>query len=81
MDLMIYQIQVQGNVDPNWSDWFSGMEISVDTGSGAHCVTTFTGQIGDQASLRGILNHLWDLNLTLIAVRRIEAEDKDLMEA
>ncbi len=68
---MIYQIQVQGNIDASWSDWFSGMKISTDTG-----VTTLTGQVGDQAVLRGMLNHLWDLNLILIAVLRIEADEK-----
>ncbi len=73
---MIYQIQVQGNVDPSWSDWFNGMEISVDTSREGPCVTTLTGQVGDQAALRGMLNHLWDLNLILIAVRRIEVDEK-----
>ncbi len=71
---MTYQIKVQGHVGSSWSDWFNEMEITTDTGSGANCITTLTGHITDQASLRGILNHLWDLNLTILSVTRIEAE-------
>jgi len=32
---------------------------------------------GRPAALRGILCRLWDLNLTLISVRRIEADGKE----
>jgi len=31
-----------------------------------------TGAVIDQAKLRGIINKLWDLNLTLISVNRVE---------
>jgi len=69
---MKYQIKVQGNIDSSWSDWFNGLEVSSGTGSDAGCVTTFTGLVEDQAALRGILNRLWDLNLTLLSVIQIE---------
>ncbi len=69
---MQYQITVQGNVDPSWSDWFDGMEVLSVTGRNAGYVTTLTGPVGDQAMLRGILNHLWDLNLTLVSVIQVE---------
>jgi hypothetical protein len=71
---MKYQIKVEGNVDPSWSDWFNGMEISLETGRDASCVTVFTGLAEDQATLRGMLNHLWDLNLTILSVMQIESE-------
>ena len=71
---MIYQIKVQGNVDPSWSDWFNGMEISLEMGRNASPITIFTGPVGDQAGLRGILNHLWDLNLTILSVIDIETQ-------
>lgn len=69
---MQYQIRVQGNVDPSWSDWFDGMEVLLVTGPDDPCVTTLTGDVRDQATLRGILNHLWDLNLTVLSVVQIE---------
>jgi len=71
---MKYQIKVQGGVDPSWSDCFNGMEVSTETGHDGGCVTMFTGPVEDQATLRGILNHLWDLNLSILAVIQIGPE-------
>ncbi|MBL7065918.1 MAG: hypothetical protein ISS49_17210 [Anaerolineae bacterium] len=62
---MTYQIQVQGRLDEDWSDWFSGMTVTFESG-----VTTLTGPVADQAALRGILTRIWDLNLTLLSVTR-----------
>ena len=39
-------------------------------------ITTLTGPVADQAALRGILTKVWDLNLTLISVTRIERDSK-----
>lgn len=68
---MQYQILVQGQVDPSWSEWFNGMEVSSET---IRNITTITGPVTDQAALRGILNHLWDLNLTILSVIKLESE-------
>ena len=62
-----YQITVQGKVNRQWLQNFESLEMSFD-GS----VTTFTGPVSDQAALRGLLNSLWDLNLTLCSIERIE---------
>ena len=67
-----YQIKVQGKLDEHWTDWFSGMAIVVE-GENPH-VTTLNGPV-DQAALRGILNRIWDLNLTLISVGPIQADE------
>lgn len=69
---MIYQIEVQGNIDSSWSDWFNGMQISVKPGDARADVTTLSGYVSDQASLRGLLNHLWDLNLSIFSVIRLD---------
>ncbi len=66
---MTYQIQVQGRLDEDWSDWFSGMTVTFE-GS----VTTLTGTMTDQAALRGILTRVWDLNLTVISVNQVEMD-------
>ena len=67
----VYQIKVEGTLDERWSDWFSGLAVAAeDAGEGAP-VTTLTGLM-DQAALRGILNKVWDLNLTLVSVVPIE---------
>ena len=70
---MKYQIKVHGIVDPSWSDWFNGMDVSLETETDVDCVTSLTGCVGDQATLRGILNKLWDLNLTILSVILVEA--------
>jgi hypothetical protein len=67
---MIYQIIVEGSLDPGWSDWFGEMELAQTTGQDGNPVTILTGSLADQAALRGILTRLWDLNLTLISVVR-----------
>lgn len=66
-----YRIRVQGCVDPRWSDWFSGLTLAEAQDAGGLPVTILTGVVPDQAALRGILNKLWDLNLTLLAAERL----------
>jgi hypothetical protein len=70
----VYQIKVQGRLDACWSDWFNGMTITFDSESGGPAVTTLTGAVVDQAKLRGMLAKIWDLNLTLMSVTRIESD-------
>jgi hypothetical protein len=68
----VYEIQVQGELDQGWQRWFDGVTVAL-TGSGeGPPVTTLAGPIADQAALRGMLCKLWDLNLTLLSVRRVE---------
>ncbi|MBN1583441.1 MAG: hypothetical protein JXA89_22215 [Anaerolineae bacterium] len=62
-----YQIQVEGQVDASWSDWFSGMSCAYGDG-----ITTLIGPVVDQAALRGVLFKIWDLNLNLISVNRVD---------
>jgi hypothetical protein len=75
----VYQIRMQGKLDERWSDWFGGLAVAVENEIGNPPVTTLVGSI-DQAALRGILCKLWDLNLTLISVRRVEADDGERKE-
>ena len=67
----LYEIIVEGELDAGWTRCFSGMMFTVES-RGKSPTTTLSGTVADQAALRGMLCKLWDLNLTLIAVRRIE---------
>lgn len=67
----IYQIVVEGQLDPSWSTWFEALEIC-HVESEVSPVTVIAGPFGDQAALRGVLTKLWDLRLTLISVIRID---------
>jgi hypothetical protein len=65
-----YQIRVQGKLDPRWSGWFNGLAVRLE--SEDPLITSLTGVIMDQASLRGVLTRIWNLNLSLISVNRLE---------
>jgi len=67
----VYCIKVEGHISPEWSGWLNGLSISLE--SEQPPVTVLSGAIVDQARLRGILNKLWDLNLSLISLDRIES--------
>jgi hypothetical protein len=60
-----YEVWVVGGLDSQWSNWFEDLTVAVpDDDPG---VTVLRGVL-DQSALRGVLNRLWDLNLTLVAV-------------
>ena len=63
-----YVIRVKGHLAPRWAEWFAGLTMT-HTPSGE---TILSGPIEDQAALHGVLAKVRDLNLTLIAVNRIE---------
>jgi hypothetical protein len=65
----LYQITIQGNLGSNWFGWFDRMAITSPENSN---VTILSGEIADQPKLRGILTKLWDLNLTIISVIKLQ---------
>ena len=67
-----YRIEIEGRLDPRWSSWFNGLTITVKGRDHDLFVTILDGAVPDQASLRGILNKIWDLNLSLISVNRLD---------
>lgn len=70
-ECVVYQIKVEGKLDDRWSDWFHGLTVIESENLP---ITILTGPI-DQAALRGVLNRVWDLNLSLISVVPIEANE------
>ena len=73
----VYQVKVEGTLDERWSDWFSGLAVVAGSEGEGAPVTTLTGLM-DQAALRGILTKVWDLNLTLLSVVPVEANESPL---
>ena len=67
-----YDIHIQERLDAKWADWFNGMSIAFERMDDGPPITTLTGAVTDQAELRGMLSKIWDLNLTLISVIRLE---------
>jgi hypothetical protein len=61
-----YYIHIAGRLDASWSAWFDGWQISHLPEN----VTIISGPVRDQAELHGLLNRIFGLNLTLLAVYR-----------
>jgi hypothetical protein len=68
--MTVYEICVKGHLDQHWSAWFDGMAIT----NNAHGNTIISGQV-DQAALHTLLIKVYNLNLTLISVLRIETDE------
>lgn len=64
-----YEIRVKGQLDESWSDWLEGLEVTLlENGE-----MILSGHIRDQAALLGSLNKLYGLNLTLLALTKINS--------
>ncbi|MGC9347344.1 MAG: hypothetical protein ACP5JG_04320 [Anaerolineae bacterium] len=73
-----YEIKVEGVLDPEWSSWFDSLSLVRE--SGDPTLTTLSG-VFDQSALRGVLNRIWDLNLTLISVvAQWEIQESELLQ-
>jgi hypothetical protein len=65
-----YELRVQGVLEPGWSAWFDGLQVSSEPGG----VTVLAGPVADQAALHGLLTKVRDLGLPLLSVRRIDPD-------
>jgi hypothetical protein len=63
----IYEIRVKGRVDSRWFQCCEGLGVTYQAGD-----TILSGPIRDQSALHGVLERVRDLNLVLIALRRVE---------
>ena len=64
-----YLIQIQGDLDPEWSDRLGGLSIETKRFDDDRLpVTILSGRLIDQAALQGVLSTLYDLRLPLLSV-------------
>ena len=70
----MYKIQVQGELKESWSERLQGMQINVERSSDAKPESILIGQIDDQAALSGVLNTLYDFNMTIISVQMLQSK-------
>lgn len=64
-----YEICLQETLEPRWTEWFAELTLRRTAGGG----TTLYGPLPDKAALHSLLNRLYDLNLTILSVRRLTA--------
>ena len=62
-----YEIRLQGSLDPRWSAWLGGLDITPGTDG----ITVLHAAAVDQSALHGLLARLRDIGLPLISVARI----------
>jgi hypothetical protein len=68
----VYQIQVLGRLPSSWSGGVAGMAIDVTTAVGEGPISVLRGEVADQAALCGLINQLYDGQLTILSVVRLE---------
>lgn len=69
--MMQIEIRVKGQINKQWSEWFSGLTISYSDSD----ETVLSGIVADQAALYGIISRLRDLSMQLSSVSSEEIEE------
>lgn len=70
---IIYQIQIEGHLDHQWTSWFGEMTITLaENGK-----TLLTGLVVDQAALHRLLRKIRDIGTPLVSVIRLDATQSD----
>lgn len=65
-----YRIRLIGSLDQRIADLFGDFTITqLESGE-----TLLVGQFSDQSALRGLIDQLWNFNITVLSVERIEDE-------
>lgn len=74
----IYHIRIQETINASCAAFFSVTdwleEFTLSPGENGE--TLLVGQFADQAALRGLLDHLWNLNFTILSVERLDQENE-----
>ena len=63
-----FLILVNGKLDPKWAIWLDVAGIQAEDNPTR---TKISVAVPDQAALRGVMNKLWDLNLSIIELREV----------
>jgi len=71
---MVYQIRLKGHLGSQWTDWFEGLNITLEEDGD----TLLTGPVIDQAALHGLLRKVRDLGLPLVSVIHIAPHQPDV---
>jgi hypothetical protein len=67
------QIRFKGQLDPAWAEYFTPLRLT----NTVEEVGLLEGDLEDQSTLFGILNHIMSLNLFLLSVNQTEETSPD----
>ncbi|MBK8048010.1 MAG: hypothetical protein IPK16_13270 [Anaerolineales bacterium] len=67
-DSAVYHIELQGALEPSWTEAIDGMNICHQNADGT-LITTLRGTVADQAALAGVLNLAFMLGLPVLSVQ------------
>ncbi len=62
----IYEIVIEGHLDPHWSTRFEGMILTLRPDG----TTVISGPVADQAALYAVLTRVRDLGVSLVKVEK-----------
>ena len=65
-----YRVLVRETLDIDFRDWYGDLAIHPQKNG----ETVLVGRFSDQSALRGFLEQLWNLKISVITVERIENE-------
>ena len=65
---VVYQIRIKGHLSHQWTDWFEGLDITLEEDGD----TLLTGPVVDQSALHGLLKKVRDLGLPLISINQVQ---------
>lgn len=65
---IVYQIRVRSHLGSDWTDWFSGLSVTLEENGD----TLLTGPVVDQAALHGLLRKVRDLGMPLVSVSQVQ---------
>ena len=66
----LYKIVVQEKIKQDWEMWFNAKVLPLKN---QEC-TSIIFSAKDQTALRGVMNKLWDLNLTIISLEACDQQ-------
>ena len=70
----IYKIKVEGVLKENWIENFQGQKISTERLLSGKSISVLIGKINDQSALSGLLNMLYDYNMTILSVNMLNSK-------